>query len=824
MRGMLADVLMRIRRLRLDRRSWGQVVLAATLAGCGAPEEKTPDESAQAVAPADDPTPPVTNPRDQALPAGSVTALRVLTAEPGWTVFVNGIEAVAAEDQPLVTPCVVHLPDGAWRITVSRAGAADQSERALTPEIREVQFDSGLPVPEGQVPAVEAPLSRLAPGESTPLASLNSPARDADPFVSVDGLTIAFASDRPEGRAIYVATRPGPGHHFDTPRQVALSRGADRAASPSLSADGLLLAYLLPERSRVWGLQRGDLAGEFADRKPLVFDDQSRAVWRSAQLSGDGLRIYWTADGDGTPAGFTASRKAVEKSFGKPMGYDLPGAHACLSPDALRQYTFDGREVHRRRRGSLRQSFGEPESIAEVELPVPLADAGARSWWVSEDEQWLFWTGQGAAEDLFVTRLRRGPGWGRTWHGDPLVLKPAVAATEAKPVDVPAPVDPRSLPLPYTRHWRELEKLIAARQFPAAQKLVRSSLEQRELAGERDLLQRDLAAITLIREFWAGVLESLSRLKPGDEVPYGTTRVEFVRFENQRLVLKTKTSELAKPLSELPPAEVVELYLLSRPEPTPQDALRIGVYLSFTPRRYEKVASSRLAAAGDEGSQFREEWFARLVRQGGAEFDRGNLAEGTAFVDEVLQHGSGTAAHATAGKLKAGLYDRLSWELRGNRKWGRDKEGELRAEAGRFERSYAVSREMYGDFELSCEWQVTGATGQGGIYFRYPGQGDPFKTGFKIQLASDAGNGVDQYSTGSLFGQEAPLTNASQAAGQWNTLKLRVVGEDVTATINDVVVLKAKAISETAALTGHVALDGVAGGINYRRVLIVPLK
>lgn len=506
------------------------------------------------------------------------------------------------------------------------------------------------------------------------------------------------------------------------------------------------------------------------------------------------------------------------------MPYELPGHHACLSPDSLRQYTFDGRTVHRLRRGSLRQSFGEPEPIADVELPVPLADKDSRAWWVSGDEQWLFWTGQGADEDLFVTRLRNGPGWGRIWPGEPLVLKPAVAAMDAKPAEIPEPVDPRSLPLPYTQHWRELEQLIAARQFPAARKLVRAAQERPELAGERDLLQWDLAAADLVRDFWAGVLESLSRLKPGDEVPYGTTKVEFVRFENPTLLLKTKTAELAKPLSELPPAEVVELYLLSRPEPTPQDALRVGAYLSFTPRRYDKVTSIRLEAAGADGARFRDEWFTRLTRQAAAEFDRGKLTDGTAFLEEVLGHGAGTSAYSTAVSLQAGLYDRMDWELRGNRKWVRDKDGELRAEAGRFERSYAVSREIYRDFELSCEWRVTGATGQGGIYFRYPGQGDPFKSGFKIQLASDAGKGVDQYSTGSLFGQEAPLTNASKAAGQWNTLKLRVVGEDVTATINEVVVLKAKAISETAALTGHVALDGVAGGISYRRVLIVPLK
>lgn len=261
------------------------VILSATLAGCGSsasdPATRSAEDPVQSAEGAVDTTPPVVNPRDRAVPPNNVTALRVLTVEPGWTVFVNGIPAATAEGQPLLTPCALHLSAGEWRITVSRPGIADQSQRALVPEIRELQFESGQPAPEGQISAVEAPLRLLAPGESTPLVSLNSPARDACPFVSPDGLTIAFASDRSEGRAIYLAMRPGPEHHFDTPRQTVLTRGADRPASPSLSQDGLLLAYLLPERSRVWGLRSEDPAGVFLDRKPLVFDDQSRSPWRS---------------------------------------------------------------------------------------------------------------------------------------------------------------------------------------------------------------------------------------------------------------------------------------------------------------------------------------------------------------------------------------------------------------------------------------------------------------------------------------------------------------------------------------------------------------
>ena len=59
--------------------------------------------------------------------------------------------------------------------------------------------------------------------------------------------------------------------------------------------------------------------------------------------------------------------------------------------------------------------------------------------------------------------------------------------------------------------------------------------------------------------------------------------------------------------------------------------------------------------------------------------------------------------------------------------------------------------------------------------------------------------------------------------GQWNVLKLRVDGDAVRVEINGQRVLMTTVTDPDLPAVGHVALDGIAGGITYRRVLLVPL-
>jgi hypothetical protein len=71
-----------------------------------------------------------------------------------------------------------------------------------------------------------------------------------------------------------------------------------------------------------------------------------------------------------------------------------------------------------------------------------------------------------------------------------------------------------------------------------------------------------------------------------------------------------------------------------------------------------------------------------------------------------------------------------------------------------------------------------------------------------------------------LFSVLAPKLNAAGNDGDWNTFRMQVDGESVKVWINDRLVQDTEAIDDQVPESGFIALDGIAGGISYRRVLV----
>src|SRR5690606_9348747 len=105
-----------------------------------------------------------------------------------------------------------------------------------------------------------------------------------------------------------------------------------------------------------------------------------------------------------------------------------------------------------------------------------------------------------------------------------------------------------------------------------------------------------------------------------------------------------------------------------------------------------------------------------------------------------------------------------------------------------------------------------------------PGRDDPYRKAFKLQLADDHNFKPDPQTTGSLHTYEAPSENLTKPRGEWNTLRLRVRNLKVEVWINGKLVLDTIAQNDLAPLEGFVALDGVTGGITYRKTLRVELS
>ena len=818
----------------------GMALILLGVSGCGSsakPQADGTDADSKQTASDVPSDPPVVNPRD--VPPGRhqlMAPLKVYSNPPGCMVFI-GVEVVRGEGDTFAqTPLEVMVPRGNVTVSVEKPGGRRATQRVDVPAAEEVEFDvSSAPEEEdrfAEPSLLNAPFFEASVGRSLELKSVNSPERDFDPFVAADGKSIWFVSDRGGVRGVYLATRPSPYHDFETPQIVEASSGADLPASPTVSDNGLTLVYAVPDKARLWQLIRKRDTAPFGKKEIIRTDEKSERAWRSSQLSSDGLRLYWTEEGDDLITR-AAVRASASKLFGKTLKFELPGHHPHLSSDGLRHFSFDGAKLHRARRGSIKQPFGEPEVVVELKLDNYSASTKHRQFWVTDDEQWLFYCDDpGSGGDLFLVRLSDGPMWGRAPQGKPIEDKVMVAKSDdGAPTanmpkdDKPAepPVDPRTLPLPYTTHWTELSKLLMEGKTDEALSFAQKSLTAKALANDRTLVTWDIEVAEHVAEFHRDVTRAAEALKPGSTVRVGGTRFDFDRREGDELHLKLKDKAVIKKIGELNPSDLVALADSGPEKADAAKALRIGIFLHFQGKSVEKVSEQWLKRALGEGENFVDRLAARALIQGQQEIVRSKFSDGIGFLDAALAVAPTSDSAKQATKEKETLYDKLEWKTVGNRKWKRGELGEYLTDPVRSNGSYLMSDQQYGNFELTCEWKVTGPTAMGGMYLRYDGRGNPFENGAKVHLANDLDQkGVDQYSTGSLFASDPPLSNASQPEGKWNTLRIRTRDKTVQVEINGKDVLKAILKDEVPA-SGHVVLDGVAGGISYRKVLVYEL-
>ena len=802
------------------------------LPGCGSStptptdEERAENEAARA---AEDAA-PVINPRDVGLDPDQTPKLMVYSNPIGCLVFVDMVAVRNENDGLALTPCEFLVPRGTHSISVEKPGGKRLTEKLDIQGSQSLEFDvSSTPLDIDDPSILNAPLFEAAVGRTIPLATLNSPGSELDPFLTADGRTIYFVSDRDGMRGIYTATRPTPYHDFDEPRIIMASSGADLPESPSVSNDGLILVYGVADKSRLWQLTRNSLEAKFDNKEIARSDDKGERIWRSAQLSGDGLKLYWTEEGDDATVTRAAVRSTTGKLFGKTLAFELPGHHPHLSSDGLRQFSFDGTTLHRSRRGSVRQPFGPPEVVAELQPDGYTESLQHRQFWVTDDEQWLFFCNKVRGGDLFVMRLSDGPGWGRSFVGKPVPNKMAIA--NAEPEDMPKPdptpvptVDPRTVPLAYPAQWAKLVALLEANKGGEAVALVKQAQGQKEFSNDRELLTWDLQLAEALTGLDRDVQQAIQGLKPGAPIRIGGTRFEFERTDGETIHVKLKDKELTRKLSDLTPGERISLADSGPEKPDAKQSLRFATYLHFQGKLYQTLADGWFKKAGDEAGQFQERLAARVLHQGNSELARGNLGAGITFLDAVAAvAGPETRAAKQADAKRQTLYDSLDWKPVGPRTWKRGGQGEFTADFVRSNGSYLVSDQKYGDFEFSCEWRVTEPGATGGVFLRYSGNGNPLENGAKVHLANDPDlRRMDRFATGALFAVASPNLNASLPTGEWNTLRIQARGANVQAWINGKEVLQT-ALAKGVPTNGTVMLDGTIGGISYRKVLLYEL-
>ena len=202
------------------------------------------------------------------------------------------------------------------------------------------------------------------------------------------------------------------------------------------------------------------------------------------------------------------------------------------------------------------------------------------------------------------------------------------------------------------------------------------------------------------------------------------------------------------------------------------------------------------------------------------ELDRENIVAALARIDQLEKEFPRTAAGRGAAAMREALYARTEWERAGGRNWRTGPNGEFTAGDERVDGAILKSPYEVTDFSLTMEYRTNSPTGQGGVYFTYPGRGRLDNNALKVQLSNDPGVAPDPYCTGALFGLEAPEVNAAGRQGEWNVFQMSVRGSRVSVTINGKKVLDKAFSAGERSTTGYVALDGVSGGISYRKVIL----
>jgi hypothetical protein len=766
-----------------------------------------------------------------------IVPCKIYTSEPGFYVLVDGELARDDLGAKLTTPCEVGLPSGNHTLTVVREKFRDYSEEVLIAQER--TFDL-TPVyePFAQPSGFFAsPLATAAIGEPVELKSLNTGGPAWDPFVTADGLSVWFAGQKEEGKGIFVARRKNLIEDFGKPELLA--KMSDRAASPSVTENQLVVAYAIHGRAQIRSLARKETDAPFKQGPVLAFSERDGEQWPSAQISFDGRTLYYLQKRKGKTTAFVATRTARQKSFDdEPAAITLPGTHPRLSADGLRQYWFDGEKVWRARRDSAAAEFSSPAPLGPLELPNYTAHAGYRQFWVGDDEQWMYYSDAPETGTLYAVRIADGPRRGFAPRGKAIPQKEMAQAPPAKGgEDTPDPepektkepvvVDPRTAPLPYDEFRARLEKLLAAYDCETASQMIDAARSDPRFAKDKTVLEWDREEMERLMKFQERLEGAIAALKPGDVIRAGSIQIEFAKYEDRTFFGKVRGSDKAvsRTFIDLTPADFVALVDKRADRNDAAAQLEIGTFLAQFPKVSPQLVSSRLDRAGEKGKEVLERQILRKLHLVEQEIARDNFGAGLQLLDKTIASASKLKAASQARELRDSLPARLTWTPVGPQTWNMSVPGEFTASSRKAPGAYLVSAAEYGNFVLTLEWKTESDAAQGGVYFRYKRGGDLRKNAFKIQFASDHAIRAtpDRFSTGSLFGIKGPKTNTVRPTGEWNTLALRVEGDRVRATVNGVEVLDTPATDSNIGPSGYVCLDGEFGGIAYRKVLVYEL-
>ena len=170
--------------------------------------------------------------------------------------------------------------------------------------------------------------------------------------------------------------------------------------------------------------------------------------------------------------------------------------------------------------------------------------------------------------------------------------------------------------------------------------------------------------------------------------------------------------------------------------------------------------------------------------------------------------------------------DLSGWTIHGDEKWNVDN-GKIICESGpKKEYGYLSTIDHYDDFELSLDFKQD-ADGNSGVFFRSTLEGTKI-TGWQAEVAppgNHTGGIYESYGRGWLIKPD-PSKDQALKMGDWNNLKVKVIGSKVTTYLNGVemIEIEDEKIGEG---KGSIALQIHDGGgikVSWKNIKIKVLK
>jgi len=171
--------------------------------------------------------------------------------------------------------------------------------------------------------------------------------------------------------------------------------------------------------------------------------------------------------------------------------------------------------------------------------------------------------------------------------------------------------------------------------------------------------------------------------------------------------------------------------------------------------------------------------------------------------------------------------DLSGWTINGTERWYVDSSHELVCESGPDKQyGYLSTNKHYKNFILSLQFKQE-ANGNSGVFFRSSIEGVKI-SGWQVEVAPinlHTGGIYESYGRGWLI-QPKPEDEAQLKPGEWNTMKIKVLNDEVTTWLNDhqMVYLKDEKIGQG---EGFIALQIHDGGgikVRWKNIRIQELK